>query len=529
MLFSLWIACASDPDAETGALDTGVDDTAVPDDTVTMPPAGIAPSAADDSFAVVAGATTALDVLANDVDADGTLDPAGLRVVGAPLHGQVTFGADGLATYVHGGTAPDTADTWSYTVTDDDGLVSAPATVTLAIGGSVVLGGTLWATGEELDHPAAHAMDGDGTTRWTSSWSGRGGHALALDFGDWRRIAEIDVVLGPDDTGGADADFSVQVWDGCWQTVPGGEFHGNTAVRVTLPVDVRARRVRYVCTAIGGTCTVRELTVRGLSDVAPTTPLACDGGTMRPVLDPDYASSVFLPPDYDRDTLYPAVFSYHGIGGTTLEADYASVATYPEGAPRRLVNDPAFAAMVGAIVISPHCRSPGDTTSSCWFDSEAMSRMFLRAIGDWNVDLDRVSITGLSGGGIKGWDLVVMDREQIASFVPIASDTYGPYIGWDAAGLPVPAADGRHFCDLRDMPIDAYHGTADGVVYYGGANATPNLDLYMSTRCSATADWFQFDPADFDGRGHDVWDDVYADDTVWTWMLAQRISARPAP
>lgn len=525
-MIQLLLACHPEPLWPTVAyLDSGRHEDSAAD---TGTPGNQGPTATDDVVAVGLGATTVFDVLANDTDPDDGIDPASLAVVGLPLHGLLTVGAEGALTYVHDGSA-DPVDGWSYTVADRAGQRSAAATVTLTVSGPEPIAGAPSATSEELDHPAAAAVDGDPTTRWTSPWSARGGDAITLDLGGWFRLTGISAALGPDGASGADSDFSLQIWDGCWQTVPGGEVHGNSAVAVDLPVDAVTRRIRYVCTAIGGTCTVRELGVRGVPDAAPTTPLACAAGTMRPARDPDYAQNVFLPVGYDRNTLYPTVFSYHGIGGATLDPSYTAVSTNPEGVPYRLAFDPAFAAGLDAIVIAPHCRTPYDGSSECWFDPDAMERMFLRALGDWNVDPDRVSVTGLSGGGIRGWELLIRQRERVAAFVPIASDLSGPYTVFDGYGAPVPASDGRHFCDLRDVPIDAYHGTSDTVVSYTSGRATPDLDLWMATRCDATVDVFGFDPNDFLYRGHDVWNDVYANDAVWAWLLAQRVSARPAP
>ncbi len=77
--------------------------------------------------------STAIDVLANDTDADGTLDPASVQVTVAPLHGTIVgVLADGSVEY-----RPDVgylgADDFAYTVADDDGAVSNEAMVNIGI------------------------------------------------------------------------------------------------------------------------------------------------------------------------------------------------------------------------------------------------------------------------------------------------------------------------------------------------------------------------------------------------------------
>ena len=74
-----------------------------------------------------------MDVLLNDFDIDGIVDPATVTVTEAPLNGTtVVDPVTGLITYT-----PDAdlfgEDTFSYTVADDDGAVSQAALVSLAV------------------------------------------------------------------------------------------------------------------------------------------------------------------------------------------------------------------------------------------------------------------------------------------------------------------------------------------------------------------------------------------------------------
>ncbi len=102
--------------------------------TITITPKNTAPVANDDSAVVIIAEEVAIDVLANDSDADGTLDPATVRPIGA-LHGTLDVDpATGVVTYRHTGQTAGT-DSFTYTVDDDRGVTSNPATVTLAIEG----------------------------------------------------------------------------------------------------------------------------------------------------------------------------------------------------------------------------------------------------------------------------------------------------------------------------------------------------------------------------------------------------------
>ena len=95
----------------------------------------------DDLGSVTAGQSVSMNVLANDSDSDGTLAPQTLTIVTAPTHGQASVGAAGQVTYTpqSGFTG---SDSFTYTVQDDQGLVSPPATVTVSVVAATTSGGS---------------------------------------------------------------------------------------------------------------------------------------------------------------------------------------------------------------------------------------------------------------------------------------------------------------------------------------------------------------------------------------------------
>ncbi|UHD17107.1 PKD domain-containing protein [Thiocapsa bogorovii] len=90
------------------------------------------PLAADDTASVVRGGSVAIDVLANDSDPDGTLDPATVVIQSAPASGTVNDDGTGVLTYTHDGSAT-TTDAFSYRVADTEGAVSNIAEVAVTI------------------------------------------------------------------------------------------------------------------------------------------------------------------------------------------------------------------------------------------------------------------------------------------------------------------------------------------------------------------------------------------------------------
>ncbi|HET9597240.1 MAG TPA: Ig-like domain-containing protein [Anaeromyxobacteraceae bacterium] len=123
---------ASGPDGFTYALEDAVGISNVASVTFTVPFVPLAPTAVADGFAMLAGTTRALPVLANDVPASRTaLDPASVLAVQGPL-GVAAPNPDGTVAF----TPPAGATglmSFSYTVANGAGVRSAPASATVAV------------------------------------------------------------------------------------------------------------------------------------------------------------------------------------------------------------------------------------------------------------------------------------------------------------------------------------------------------------------------------------------------------------
>lgn len=91
--------------------------------------------ASDTASAWVNGAARTINVLANDVDVDGALDPASLTIVTPPASGVAVAGANGTVTFTPTGITTARTVTFRYTVADLEGAVSAPVTVTVVVFG----------------------------------------------------------------------------------------------------------------------------------------------------------------------------------------------------------------------------------------------------------------------------------------------------------------------------------------------------------------------------------------------------------
>ncbi|MGV6846616.1 MAG: Ig-like domain-containing protein, partial [Lutibacter sp.] len=109
------------------------------------------PFAIDDEVTTDANIPITIDILENDYDQDGTIDPSSVTITTVPTNGSVIVNSDGTVTYT-----PDLDyigdDTFEYQVCDNDGLCDT-ATVT------VIVTGVLAA---ELIIPQGFSPNGDG-------------------------------------------------------------------------------------------------------------------------------------------------------------------------------------------------------------------------------------------------------------------------------------------------------------------------------------------------------------------------------
>jgi glucose/arabinose dehydrogenase len=151
------------------------------------------PDANADVVPVPSGGAVEIDVLANDTDSDGAIDPTTVAIATPPTSGTADVNpVTGVITYEHDGTG--SSDSFTYTVEDDDGDPSTPAIVSV-----VVLGApTGLVAAYAFDEPSGSiAVDvsgngNDGTlTGATRTTEGHAGGALSFDGVD-------DLVLVPD-------------------------------------------------------------------------------------------------------------------------------------------------------------------------------------------------------------------------------------------------------------------------------------------------------------------------------------------
>lgn len=95
-------------------------------------PAPLPPIANSDSASVVRGSNTTINVAANDSSASSSLNLGSIAITQQPTSGTVAVNTNGTVTYTNNGAAA-TSDSFQYTIRDQQGNLSNPATVSVAV------------------------------------------------------------------------------------------------------------------------------------------------------------------------------------------------------------------------------------------------------------------------------------------------------------------------------------------------------------------------------------------------------------
>ncbi len=148
--------------------------------------------------------------------------------------------------------------------------------------------------------------------------------------------------------------------------------------------------------------------------------------------------AVYLPPGFDRIRQWPLILFLHGAGESggdgvapTRVGIGPALRTYPDRYP--------------AVVVLPQCPAGGH-----WYGRVA--ELALRAADEmgrqYDIDVDRLYLTGISMGGFGSFWLASEHPDRFAAVVPICG-------GGDPEAM-APA--------LAEVPVWVFHGGADRVV-----------------------------------------------------------------
>lgn len=210
---------------------------------------------------------------------------------------------------------------------------------------------------------------------------------------------------------------------------------------------------------------------------------------------------LLLPLNYDRTQRYPLVLFLHGAG----ERGTDNKAQLKHGAPTFLPGDvrqrfPCF-------VMAPQCPPDQKWTDIEWRAGGPMPpepsvpmQLTLDAIDalmkDYNIDRERLYVTGLSMGGYGAWDLACRQPERWAAAVPICG-----------------GGDRRSAARAKGVAIWAFHGDSDQAV-----PVERSREMIEGLRAAGATPLY----SEYPTVSHDSWTSAYGEPELLSWMFAQR-------
>jgi predicted peptidase len=199
---------------------------------------------------------------------------------------------------------------------------------------------------------------------------------------------------------------------------------------------------------------------------------------------PNYYS-VYVPREYDPAKQWPVILFLHGMGQRGSDG----LNQTDVGLPSAIRKNPD---RFPCLVVMPQCRD-----DRFWDEDAARAEQALKqTMAQYNVDPDRLYLTGLSMGGYGTWIYGARKTDVFAALMPVCG-------GGRVEDAP----------QLSRLPIWAFHGAEDEVV--------PVKETRVMVDAVAEAGG-EIRYTEYPEVGHNCWDEAYNDPKAIRWLLEQR-------
>jgi len=195
----------------------------------------------------------------------------------------------------------------------------------------------------------------------------------------------------------------------------------------------------------------------------------------------------FLPEDYGKNKQkWPLILFLHGVGerGDNLNN------VKKHGPPKMVEKQKDFP----FVVVSPQCPEDG------WWPekTEVLINLLDDIVSRYDVDTERIYLTGLSMGGYGTWSLASAYPERFAAVAPIC--------GGGSLYMAI---------KLKDVPVWAFHGAKDNIVPLEESEKIVGAIKKFSGNAKLTV---------YPDAGHDCWTQTYNNKELYDWFLKYRKS-----
>ncbi len=195
--------------------------------------------------------------------------------------------------------------------------------------------------------------------------------------------------------------------------------------------------------------------------------------------------AVYVPREYDPAKKWPLIVFLHGAGERGDDGLLQTEVGLPSAIRR-------YADWFPAVVVIPQC------PEGSWWDKaiEDIDRSYELTREQYNIDSERIYLTGLSMGGYATWMYGAQHSDRWAAMLPICG-------GGNVEDAPA----------LAKVPIWAYHGADDTTV-------KPEESRKMVAAVKRAGGNIQY--TELEKTDHNSWDPAYRNKKVIRWLFKQK-------
>lgn len=210
----------------------------------------------------------------------------------------------------------------------------------------------------------------------------------------------------------------------------------------------------------------------------------------------EYRYQLYIPPNYNEDEKWPLIFFFHGEGESGTDG---TAQTFMGVGPAIRRHPEQYRCLV---------LMPQALVRRSWGDPEMEHLAFStlqQTTEEFNIDKDRIYLTGISSGGNAAWYFAAKYPGLFAAIVPMAGAS--PHPGLPAEQYAAIAAS------FGQTPIWVFHGEADDIINV----AEPRGLVEILRKAGANVKY-----TEYEGVGHGAWELAYEEPDLIPWLLSQR-------
>lgn len=142
------------------------------------------------------------------------------------------------------------------------------------------------------------------------------------------------------------------------------------------------------------------------------------------------------------------------------------------------------------VVVSPQC------PEGYWWSNDVLITLLDEIIKSYNIDKNRIYLTGISMGGYATWELAMEYPEKFAAIAPICG-----------------GGDPYHIDRIKNIPVWAFHGEKDKVVKVYKSKRMVKALRKCGGNVKLTI---------YPDMRHDVWTITYNNQELYKWFLKHK-------